>query len=361
MKKLIFLFTMVLAVSMAMAQTNNTSEVTQSGVKQTATVDQQGMGDNTSYVIQANASNIATVSQINPIFDGSIDEDDNLSTVLQTGTKNKATVTQTHNRGYKDYPASGGLLEAVIEQSGNNNEAEQIQGPHNQMGESLASTLQSGNGNYALQHQLKYKNNAYIVQSGDRNIAMQAQDTELPEDGSANFASINQSGNNNDARQEQQGWSNGAIAEQLGSGNTSLQHQENNSWKSNASVLQVGNNNDAFQTSVGNLNDALIEQHSSGNTAKQYQTSGNVRPDGYGYDYPALNDARVYQLGGNSNEAIQTQENMEGNVSNFALIWQNGRNNFATQTQFEGFNTSTISQVGNGNIANVMQNQVLVP
>ena len=357
MKKLIFLFTMVLAVSMAMAQTNNTSEVSQSGVKQTATVDQQGMGDNTSYVIQASANNVATVKQINPIFDGSIDEDDNLSSVVQTGARNNADVSQTHDHGQGDYAGPGGLLEAIIYQSGDNNKAWQIQGGANQMGASTASIDQSGNRNEAFQHQLKYYNEAYINQSGNANKARQAQDTELPEDGSANFALINQSGNSNYADQQQQGWSNRVEATQSGIGNTSEQMQHNNSWLSKAYVVQAGNNNDASQSQVGNLNTANIEQYSNGNSATQTQVSGNAKPAGY----PALNDAEIYQLGGNSNEAIQNQDNMEGNVSNFALIWQDGKNNFAQQDQWGGFNTSTISQVGNGNIANVMQNQVLVP
>ena len=356
MKKLIFLFTMVLAVSMVMAQTNNTSEISQTGAKHNATVDQTGLGDNTSYVIQANANNIATVSQINPVFDGSIEADDNLSTIWQTGAKNNATVTQLHDHGKGNYAGPGGLLEAVVNQSGDNNDAEQIQGGANQMGRSLASIDQSGNNNIAFQHQLKYENDAYIYQSGNGNEARQAQDTDLPDVGSANYASINQSGNNNSADQQQQGWDNRVEAVQSGSGNISEQLQENNSWVSKSYVMQSGNNNEAFQTSVGKLNDAYIEQHSNGNYAKQNQSSGGEN-DGYA----PFNDARIYQLGGNGNEAIQNQDNMEGNVSNFALIWQDGKNNFAQQDQWGGFNTSTISQVGNGNIANVMQNQVLVP
>ena len=355
MKKLIFLFTMVLAVSMAMAQTNNTSEVSQSGVKQTATVDQQGMGDNTSYVIQASANNVATVKQINPIFDGSIDEDDNLSSVVQTGARNNADVSQTHDHGQGDYAGPGGLLEATIYQSGDNNKAWQIQGGANQMGASTASIDQSGDRNEAWQKQLKYYNRAYITQSGNANRAEQAQDTELPEIGSANFASINQSGNNNFAIQEQQGWSNNVLATQSGSGNRSEQFQHNNSWLSNAYVVQAGNNNDASQSQVGNLNTANIEQYSNGNSATQTQVSGSARPAGN----PALNDAEIIQWGENGNEAIQNQRNADGNVSNYALIHQNGRNNFAKQDQFGGFNSSMIWQAGNGNIANVMQNQVL--
>ena len=355
MKKLIFLFTMVLVVSMAMAQTNNTSEVSQSGVKQTATVDQLGMGDNTSYVVQASANNVATVKQINPIFDGSADEDDNFSRVTQTGARNNADVKQTHNHGQGNYAGPGGLLEAIIHQSGDNNEAWQIQGGANQMGASTASIDQSGNRNQAYQHQLKYWNRAYINQSGNANRAAQAQDTELPEIGSANFASINQSGNNNFATQQQQGWSNNVLATQTGNGNISEQTQHNNSWLSNAYVVQTGNNNEAKQDQIGNLNTANIEQYSSGNLATQLQMSENARPAGN----PALNDAEIIQWGENGNEAIQNQINADGNVSNYALIHQNGRNNFAKQDQFGGFNSSMIWQAGNGNIANVTQNQVI--
>lgn len=357
MKKLIFLFTMVLAVSMAMAQTNNTSEVSQAGVKHVATVDQKGLGDNTSYVNQSNTKNIATISQINPVFDGSLDEDDNLSTVLQSGAKNNAVVSQKNDHGMGNHAGPGGLLEAVINQSGDNNDAEQIQGGANQMGKSLASILQSGNRNEAFQHQLKYHNNAYIDQSGNGNKAMQAQDTDLPEDGSSNFASINQSGNNNYSEQQQQGWSNRMVASQSGNNNNASQIQENYSWLSKATVVQAGNYNEAEQTLIGNLNDALIEQHADGGTAIQNQISGNARPVGY----PAINEAKIYQLGGRNNNAFQNQYNEDGNVSNFALIWQDGSNNLATQDQWGGFNSSNIYQTGNGHMATVIQNQVLVP
>ena len=354
MKKLIFLFTMVLAVSMAMAQTNNTSEISQSGVKQTATVDQQGMGDNTSYVTQSNANNIATISQVNPIIDGSLDTDDILSTVTQTGANNNATVSQIHDNNTV-HALSGGLLEARILQTGNNNDAEQIQGSDYRMGESLATIEQSGNRNYAFQHQIKFGNIADINQSGNGNKAWQAQDIDLPEEGSKNKASIVQSGNNNESQQLQNGWRNNVEAIQSGSNNTSLQFQEDRSWKSKSFVYQEGNNNLAKQSSVGFLNNATIEQYSSGNTAKQVQTSGGTTYQ----DVSSLNDAEIYQWGSNGNIAVQNQYNEEGSLANKAFIEQNGKNNFAKQDQLGGFNSSMIWQTGNGNIANVMQNQAI--
>jgi hypothetical protein len=177
----------------------------------------------------------------------------------------------------------------------------------------------------------------------------------LPEEGSANYASITQSGNNNTSEQEQNGWSNDIVAVQSGNGNTASQTQLNSSWVSSSSVMQSGNNNSAYQASLGNLNNALIEQYSNGNRASQRQLSGDATPDGY----PALNNAEIYQWGGNGNEAIQNQINEAGNVSNHAIIWQNGANNIATQGQWGGFNSSTISQTGNGHVANLTQSQSL--
>jgi len=182
---------------------------------------------------------------------------------------------------------------------------------------------------------------------------MQAQDTELPEVGSANTASIDQSGHNNNSEQEQNGWTNNVEATQSGNGNNAWQTQANNSWVSNSTVMQSGNNNSANQYSLDNLNDALIEQYSNGNSASQRQLSGNATPA----SYPALNNAEIYQWGGNGNDAIQIQINLEGNVSNHAIIWQNGAGNTATQNQWSGFNSSTISQTGNGHIANLTQSQ----
>ncbi len=355
---------MVLAASVAMAQTNQ-SAINQADGSQTATVDQQG-GDNTSTVTQSNAANIATVTQINYLLMEDEANDVTISNVTQSGKRNEATVSQTHSR-QGAYPDDGGPIEAVVNQSGNDNVSEQIQGPHNQIGSSFASVVQSGNNNDAYQIQVRWGNDAYIVQSGNGNAARQAQDTELPDDvvGSENYALINQSGNSNLADQEQHGWDNSVIATQSGHGNISTQLQDNSSFMSEATVLQAGSNNMADQYQLGSLNIGKIEQHSNGNEAYQSQTADARRDPWVSQEvtWAPLNNAEIYQLGGNGNVARQTQTTPGGTNDielNDASIWQNGSNNFAEQAQWGGFNTSTISQTGSGHVANLTQSQSVV-
>lgn len=351
MKKLVFLFAMVFAVSIVLGQ--NTSVKVQSGQDQTAEVEQ--LGDlNTSYVTQDNKNNSALVEQSNENLQAA---NANLSTVVQTGKTNIAEVYQTHNGNLTN--GHEGLLETRIYQTGDNNFIGQVQGPHGQMGTSLAVADQGGNNNWASQHQLRYGNEAFIYQLGNGNTAKQGQDAPLLDDddfvGSMNYALIDQSGNNNSASQSQYGWDNHVEAYQSGNGNTSIQDQKNTSWVSEAFVYQSGNNNDALQEQIGSLNSAVIDQASNGNVAEQDQSS-DVRRDS-GYD--PLNRAEIYQLGGAGNDAFQTQTTPGGNlITNFAWAYQNGSDNWVSQTQNGGNNYSTASQTGSGHSATLTQNQV---
>ena len=348
MKKLTFLFAMVFAASMAMAQTN-VSDVDQTGVDQTATVDQQGSLNN-SYILQEDKDNVATVSQINSTDGKTVNSD-----IKQTGKDNEASVKQHHNGN------QAGGLDAWIIQSGDHNKAIQQQGPHGQMGDTYAKIDQSGDHNLAEQYQVKYGNDALIEQTGSWNTARQAQDRSLPADaeGSMNDASIFQSGWFNMAEQEQNGWSNDVKAEQTGNGNKSSQVQ--NAWVSTASVLQTGSLNMAAQDQTGSLNFAKIEQGNSLNKAEQTQVSNARRT---GANYAALNEAEIFQNGGflsGANVAIQDQTTPGGDIDkNYAGIWQTGSFNFASQTQSGGFNVSTVNQTGVGHSATVTQSQSIV-
>ena len=352
MKKVSLLFASIaLSVCVSLAQ-SNVSVVTESGTDQKATLGQSGIL-NKSYITQANKANTAIVNQSN--FNALYNT---LSDVNQTGESNEATVKQISNGTLTGANAIG-TLKALITQSGNNNEALQLQGPHNQQGISFAEIIQGGNDNFASQHQLKYGNEARINQAGSGNTAEQAQDSELlpDEEGSYGNALINQSGNSNFASQKQDGWANEAKAYQSGSGNSSIQLQKDYSWKSIAFVAQSGNDNDATQTQKGNLNSAKIDQASSGNNATQTQTSDSKRTIGYA----PLNKAEIYQWGGNENIAVQTQESLGLSIMvNEGIIWQNGSSNEAYQIQTGGDNFSTVSQAGTGNIANVTQSMSVV-
>jgi len=354
MKKLSFILATLLLSSGASFAQSNVANITESGSEQTATIDQDGIL-NKSYVIQSNKENTANVQQsnFNVLYN-------TLSDVNQSGEKNLATVKQISNGTLTGANAIG-TLKALVNQYGNRNEALQEQGPHTQQGISSTEIIQGGNDNFASQHQLKYGNDAKINQSGSNNNAQQAQDaTLLPdEDGSFNTALIDQSGNNNTAIQTQNGWANTVKALQSGSGNTSIQDQQDYSWKSVASVYQSGNANEAYQTQLQSLNTANINQYSDLNKATQNQTSGDRRT---GVNYDPLNQAEISQWGSFGNIAEQTQTTLGGDrILNDAIIWQNGAENEATQTQLGGDNYSRIDQLGIGNNAVVTQTMIIVP
>ncbi len=358
MKKLSFILAMVLGTGMAMAQTH-ISTVIETGDNQEAEITQTGPGDITSNVNQSNAINFAKVMQINP---GLALSNDILSDVFQSGIHNTATVTQNHN----GTAGPLGLIKALVNQSGNENEAIQKQGPHGQLGSNYVEIMQSGHWNNASQNQLKYGNDARINQSGIGNTAMQAQDAAAAYiddfEGSMNTALINQSGDGNWSEQSQDGWANDVQAYQSGDNNTSKQTQKYDSWKSIAFVNQLGNSNEATQDQIGRLNNAKISQYSSGNEAIQTQTSVGTRPNAV---YFPLNEAEIIQLGGDGNIARQTQTTATGEFANatdanYGYIRQDGGLNEAYQTQAGGFNYGSVNQTGNGHLATVNQNQSLV-
>ncbi len=251
MKKVSLIFAVLFACSFAMAQTNNSSSVDQSGKNQEAVVDQVGQNSNASAIVQSNEKNKAFVSQVN-----SPEESGNStnSYINQSGKRNLATVTQDNNRTNTSSNIANYLLNAVIDQSGNDNVATQIQGPHSQMGATNAYITQSGNSNQAFQIQVRYGNTATIVQSGNSNKAAQAQDTKIPDDvfGSNNTASIFQSGNSNLAEQEQNGWANNAFIDQSGNGNTAVGYNAGQQYGTNTNNTFIGNGTDASVTGLEN-------------------------------------------------------------------------------------------------------------
>lgn len=366
MKKLSFVLAILfVSFGMAIAQIH-VSNVTETGVDHSAVITQSGPGDIISNVTQSNANNVATVDQVNKKLQA---DNKLLSNIFQTGMNNKSTVEQTHDG---DLASRAGLLEALTVQTGNDNEAIQIQGPHSQMGTGYVEVIQGGSENYAYQIQVKYGNSAKINQSGDRNIAKQAQDIMLPleAEGSMNTAIIDQSGNYNTAEQTQNGWANEAYAFQSGSDNSSVQNQgvgTPDSWVNFALVSQSGNSNEAEQTQNGRLNRAKIDQASNCNDAVQTQLSEGTRENAV---YMVLNNAEIYQMGGSCNVATQYQylPGLEGEQSNYmeatdanvAIAWQDGGLNTSTQTQTGGYNYSSVSQTGFDHTATATQSLSII-
>ncbi len=353
MKKLnSFLVFFLLMTGMTFAQVNE-SRISAAGDLNKAEVDQQG-SDNQSVISQKIGGNEATVKQINHKLQVA---NQTLSTIEQTGLQNKAEVTQEHDG---NLASQAGKIEAVIRQIGNENLAVQKQGPHSQLGTAFASIFQQGDENFASQNQMKYGNQARILQAGNGNTAMQAQDAFLlpEEEGSMNEAIIEQAGDENTASQEQDGWANIAETYQTGNGNRVVQDQY--AWKSTAIVSQHGNDNSATQNQDGRLNLARVEQQSDGNTATQTQVSDGARPNA---NYTWLNEGIILQQGGLGNTAVQDQYMPAGDLdalSNYAYVMQNGTGNISSQIQDGGYNTSIIEQSGAGNNVTIVQNHVIV-
>ena len=229
MKKLIFLFTMVLAVSMAMAQ--NTVNLSQTGANQEATIDQAG-------------TNNAKVTQFTD------NEGPQKSTVLQYGEQNTVVVKQDQTGGGGNKPANT----AFIEQVGNNNYGRQIEfAPGYNSGQHVKAN-QTGNSNDVRQTIFRgYTELLESNQTGHENIVIQE-----ATGGGHNTAGINQNGIRNWAKQEMFGNNNGySSAEiyinQFGDRNKARQLFTGNgqSHKNNGTIYQSGAENDAFQEGEG--------------------------------------------------------------------------------------------------------------
>ncbi len=281
MKKLIFLFAMVFAVSMAIGQTH-------------VDVIQQIGDSNTGNVLQSGA-------------------EANLGEIYSTGNVNDAYIWQSNN-GF-----GGAGLEALVNQNGNNNHA-YVDQAHWKPGEGLGSAFghdaevdQDGNWNNADVYQFNGSpSDAYVRQLGNGNNA----DEVIWSDGNLGLSSayIWQEGNSNIADQNLgvSGYvTNSSLsATQVGSNNQSYQYiysgeafpagDVNTNAASNiGTVLTFGNNNFAQQTMSANPdgvvfgNTATITQYNDWNTAIQSQ-------EGFGHTSTVLQN-------GNGNYANSVQ------------------------------------------------------
>ena len=161
----LFVASLLVSTGASFAQFNNTAIVTETGKDHIALIQQVGI-QNESNVIQSNKKNKAIVTQTNQNVLNST-----YSEVKQSGEENLATVSQV---GTSSLTGLGtGELKALVDQTGNRNEALQVQGSHEKQGQAFAQILQSGNDNYAAQYQVKYGNHAIINQSGNMISAIQ--------------------------------------------------------------------------------------------------------------------------------------------------------------------------------------------
>lgn len=365
MKKLIFLFAMVFAISMAMAQ-SNFSTVTQTGNNHKADVTQFG-SLNKAKITQENGNGnrlgapLLTDPGVN--VGGEVDDLSKAKGLVQEGNENVANITQQGSnnaiqqfREIKDVFNSvyqkGDGNNIVIKQVGNSNVLGQDIYEYNSIGQygedNVANILQNGGENKLYKfHQSGDGNNADIDQIGYRNkikaasqspiggvassrlkIMQDGNDNEITgagEEGSNIKGDIFQDGNSNRAFMnlsrtdtygdiDQIGNDNKATLtinkSFIGDGNWGKIYQDGNSNEANIMVGQ----NDPLTTSADNT--MQIEQDGSFNNAEIFVEG-------------SLNVAKIFQTAGNSNVASVSSI---GN-SNVGLIYQTGSSNVASVTQ----------------------------
>ena len=211
MKKLSFLFAMIFAVSMAIAQ-NNESTTDVDGNNNLTTVNQVGMENDADVTVDGNQNN-ALVQQGN-FGGGNIQSNYAEASIEQIGNKNLAEVNQ--RQGF----ASGTAVNShSIYQEGNENEGwlTTFNGGNSGM------ISQEGNSNWAKGRQSgKPDNNIEISQVGNNNWAdvNQMNSTGNPQNIAGNSASVSQDGNNNWTSVDQSGGHHHTFIENTtGSGN----------------------------------------------------------------------------------------------------------------------------------------------
>ena len=314
MRKLIFIFTILLATSMAMAQTN------------VAVVEQIG-NENEGEIVQTGLDNKAEVTQYGT----------NTSIINQLGEKNNATVEQGEEgalRSVTNKDTQSWRYGAFIDQVGNENEAK--------------IKLWKGDGTYQSGGS---SNGARIEQDGDNNKAFQ--DISNSQVKTANWdrmgAHIKQLGNENFAKQEvfrsfgTQG-SGGIIIDQQGLTNQARQYviggRENVT-----EIYQIGNNNSYAGSTNADVADILSLDWNLipvGENFSQFQRGEN-------------SELRLNILG-NDNITAQYQEGtVWGRTYNIANIDIEGSSNEAVQAQLGKDNKAVIDVYGDLNRAGVQQ------
>ncbi len=291
------------ASSVAMAGDDNFAWISQTGVGNTANVDQTGADD---------ANHLLRIGQPGGgILPGWLIDH---NTVTQNGNGNTANVKQSGN-GTSDITAQvyqrGNSNTAGIDSSGTNNWAYVSSYGNGNQG----YILQNGGANWSAAYITQgwrsgaatnnsanisqtgtngeYGNNQYVALPGGGGGSIW-NDTNIAQDGNANIGSIYQSGNTNSS----------ADIIQIGNGNSAYISQ-NSVTGGLASIEQYGNSNYGNSYALGDA-DSSIVQNGNLNYATTSQVGGFGNP----------NVARVTQLGNNNNGAIT--QNGGGNEAFFS-------------------------------------------
>ncbi len=360
MKKVIFLFAMVLAVSMAMAQ--NTANTHSIGNSNQVSVDQIGsnnlvgrvatglLGDAVTYSSQTGNENKATVSQI--------------------GASNKSFFEQGVSYRYPGTYLPGDKNEIIITQTGNVNSA----GGYSLGNRNIVNMTQNGNNDYAGHWLWGNDNKATISQTGNNEnwayaSANSSNNTSVitqvgyKNDGSTsqgwigyawhdqNTATISQTGNYNKSSLVDgtsilpalPGYTSdlwGFGIQQYGFQNVGSVTQNGNS--NEGAIYQYGNYNEGQITQTADLNKANLFQVGSNNFARLNQTSGaeaNIRQEGDNNTLKGLaSEWTAYSWEGSKLDLLQ-----DGNLNTLNILQRNGA--IADVLQDGNSNVTTISQL----------------
>lgn len=363
MKKLVFLFTMVLAVSMVMAQGNSSTikqvgnddkaDVTQVGFQNTAKVLQTGGNGNLLGAVKAGDPGIELGSDLSQAKGLVQVGSNNIASAIQKGNANKIQQFREIRNVFNSYFQKGDNNNFAIEQVGDNNVVGQALYEYDaleQVGNwNSADLYQKGNENkISIFYQHGLGNEAIIHQVGDDNkINSASQKPVSPADNANNSLVILQQGNNNLIDNAGEDGTNieGDILQKGDRNYASMQLSRTYAF---GDIDQIGNDNRATLTInesyIGNNNSGVIYQRGDFNTAKAVVGQSNpltIASDitmdisQIGYD----NDANILSEGWWNN----------------ATISQKGDNNIGSINQLGDLNVGAIMQTGNSNFASVVQ------
>ena len=381
MKKLSFIFAMVLAAGTAMAQTaviNQKSGISDPASEQTATITQTGL--NTANIYQ-NTEKMNVPST--PV------KFDHMAAATQSGGAGNSIVISQVAEGLI-YGATGEKNEAEATQVGSSNSMNQTQisGDWTSGGMDFDS-YQEGTGNIGTQFGKKTSSDFDLFQNGEGNISYQGTTGEKT---GVLAGDVKQIGEINNATQLFHGENvryAGAVIDQHGEEHTAVQEFNGSTsmWNeaSHADIIQHGEDHEAYQSQVGMGSYQKAEQYgidnhvimySNGNFNKAFTiqdgTEGNIvidqkQTDENADDIDDGNIAKVYQNGANS-VAYVIQDGLENQVlglfgddyainnnGSYLNVSQTGEDNVVRSQQTVGSASETVVQNGMYNTAIVSQ------
>lgn len=358
MKKVIFLFAMVFALSFAMAQ-NNTADVNQVGNGNNGIVNQSGNSNSAN--VDQYGSNIAKVEQVGISNKGKIAQGASGASVLNNYVpgypgdwKEGAFINQSGERNDAEIDVNVSRNGSRIDQLGNDNWAKQ------EVNSAFARTTnwdrmgvdinQEGNNNWANQKTIASfgtygVQGMKINQDGNYNVADQ-----LSIGGMSNATEIEQIGNNNN-NPDQSGNTFNVSATGLANplalswahkpvGNYTQYMFQN---KGATHMYVEGNNNNTAQYqeysvwSVSGQNDAWMDIFGSENNVAQGQLGD-------------MNSSEI-DIAGDDNVVTSSQFG----DNNFVEIDLTGASNVVGVQQVGDFHSAAVLQTGNSNFAQVIQ------